>query len=195
MNKILISLLLIIASCQNIKTKRVITATYDDGKIRSVREYPNNRDTLTYKIFIFYKSGKILQLAEVKEGYYIGKKVMYFENQNIAQVDSFFLPQLGNDPNWNGQVTRFYENGKISQRYAVKNGRVNGVFENYNSSGIISKEYQEIDTLKNGIYNEYFNNGIKSYQAYYINGQKSGMEYYFNETGDTIEYGLIEDNQ
>ncbi len=89
-------------------------------------------------------------------------------------------------------ATRFYPNGTISQRYLVKLGKMNGLFQNYKENGIISKEYEVIDdSIKNGSYTEYHSNGIKSYQTTYLLGKPEGMEYYFNSSGDTTEYGMF----
>lgn len=196
MKKYIEILLILFGGCQNNNNHReVILAKYPDGKTRTSIQYFNLKDTSKYFINVYFNNGDLFQKATINDGAYIGKKVTYFQNQSVAQIDSLFAPQVIGNKNWTGMVTRFYPNGVISQRYLVKKGKMDGLFQNYKENGIISKEYQVIDTLKNGPYTEYHPNGVKAYQTTYFLGKRQGMEYYFNLSGDTTEYGIYWDGK
>jgi antitoxin component YwqK of YwqJK toxin-antitoxin module len=188
-------LIILFGGCKSNNNKEVIVARYQDGKTRTSIQYYDLTDTSKYFIKVYFNNGDLLQNARVDSGAYIGKKVTYFQNHKVSQVDSLFAPQIIGDKKWTGMVTRFYPNGSISQRYLVKDGKMDGLFQNYKENGIISKEYQVIDTIKNGSYTEYHENGVKSYQTTYLLGKRQGMEYYFNLSGDTIEYGMFWDGK
>jgi len=194
--KYIVIIIVLFEACQPKDNRIVILAKYPDGKMKTSVQYFHLNDTLKYSLKEYFQNGELYHEATVNDGTFIGRKIKYFGNRLVAQIDSLFVPQVIGSKNWTGMVTRFYSNGVISQRYLVKNGKMNGIFQNYKDDGIISKEYEVIDdTIKNGIYTEYHSNGVRSYQTTYILGEHHGMEYYFNLSGDTTEYVMYRDGE
>jgi antitoxin component YwqK of YwqJK toxin-antitoxin module len=195
MNRSLYFLVLILFSCNPNKTKEIIVARYKNGNIKILNKYPDSKDTSTYISKVYFANGNLAQTVEFRNSMFVNKKITYFKNQNIYQIDSLYFPQSRENGNWSGQVTRYYANGNIAQQYFVKNSKTEGLFKNYNDSGKIWEEFEVIDTIKNGVFTAYYDNGKKSYQTYYVMGKHTGMEYHFKKSGDTLDYGLYQDDK
>jgi len=147
MNKQYGFLILIFFSCNGTAKKTRVVERFEDGNIKIMNEYLDPRDTSNYLSNVYFHNGTLHQTVEFKHGMFINKKVTYFENKNIYQIDSLYTPQKRNDKNWTGEVTRYFSNGKIAQRYKILNGKMSGLFQNFNDSGLIWNEYEVIDTI------------------------------------------------
>jgi antitoxin component YwqK of YwqJK toxin-antitoxin module len=192
--RLLVTIWLFSEACQNIERKNKIMQRYPDGNTKTLITYFNANDTTKFLVKEFLENGSLYHEATVNNGEFIGKKIKYYQDKTVAQIDSLFVPESVGSKNWTGMVIRFYPTGVMSQRYFVKNGEMTGLFQNYKKDGIISKEYEVSgDSIKNGSYTEYHSNGVKSYQTTYAFGKHQGMEYYFDLSGDTTEYGLFMD--
>src|SRR5665213_2319673 len=104
---------IVFISCHMDNSKKLVVARYEDGKIRTIREYKKTNHTSVYKKLVYLRNGKLFQTALVEKGCYIGNKATFFENQRISQIDSLFYPQKVGSKDWSGQVTRFYANGHV----------------------------------------------------------------------------------
>jgi antitoxin component YwqK of YwqJK toxin-antitoxin module len=67
------------------KSKRVVDR-YDDGRVFAVCIYPNIADTATFELLNYHHNGKLFKKGEIKNGQYIGEKIIYFDNGKIYQV-------------------------------------------------------------------------------------------------------------
>jgi antitoxin component YwqK of YwqJK toxin-antitoxin module len=177
------------------QVKRVM-ATYSNGNASSILVYPDGRDTTTFEITNYYPDGKIFKHGQIRNGKYVGKKVTYFENGRVYQIDSLFYPSPRHAKEWGGLLFRFNENGTISQEYTVKNGLFNGLFRQYSDSGVLIKEYYlKDDSIKNGLYQEFYKNGRVSLKLNYIENVLDGMAYFFEPNGDTVKYYNFKNNR
>jgi antitoxin component YwqK of YwqJK toxin-antitoxin module len=180
-------LLLFLISCKTELKKTLVT--FPDGNPAVQAIYPDKSDTTSGRLLIYYPNGKIYKEAILLNNQYVNRKVTYYKNGNVSQIDSLTSACDTTTDLCDGIVVRYYENGNISQRYIVKNNAHNGLTQQYASNGKISKEYELInDTIKNGIYHEFYDNGKIAFECNYKNDTIAGYGFYFNENGDTIKY-------
>jgi antitoxin component YwqK of YwqJK toxin-antitoxin module len=157
----------------NIKTKVTFKLDHNDS----------------YEIINYYDNGNISRKATVVNYKYVGAKFFYFKSGKIAQIDSIENSCDTNFYNCDGKIVRYYENGKISQRYTVKNNEFEGLSEQYDANGLIVKRYMMInDSTKTGIYEEFHKNGMISLKSTKQNNMLCGLVYLFDERGDTTQY-------
>lgn len=188
-----IILFLLGISCTR-KGKKVVDR-YRDGNVFAVCVYPDTEDTTTFELLNYYPDGKIFKEGEIKNDEYVGNKVSYYESGKISQIDSLFYPQARHDPKWNGILTRYNQNGTLSQQFFVKNGLFNGPCYQYGSNGVLIKEYNLIeDSVKDGLYEEFYDNGKVSLKFNYTKNVLNGIAYFFDTTGDTIKYYYFKNN-
>jgi len=166
-----------------------VVARYASGTPRTVYEYPDRRDSLTYIIRIYYPDGRIYKVGTVKNGLFADKKITYFESGKIHQIDSLSKPCDKQADACDGSLIRYNENGTISQHYIIRNGQFNGLSQHYNGNGVLVKSYYlRNDSIKDGEYFEFYDNGIIARKATYKNDTLTGYEYFFKENGDTAKY-------
>src|ERR1700722_12613428 len=174
-------------SCRNSGIK--IVSRYENGMVEVAYEFPNKHDTLNYTFKKYYPDGKINKIANVVNGKYSGEVLTYSVTGKIHEIDSVVEPCNVNPGRCDAILVRYYENGKISQRYIVKDGKLNGLTQQYNDRGILVKQYYLIDdSIKNGEYEEFYENGNVACKATYSMGKPAGTEYFFKENGDTGKY-------
>ncbi len=174
-------------SCKTERKK--ILGRFPDGKPSVVILYPDKSDTTTGSIFVYYHDGKIKIKLSLDEDKYVGQKITYYHSGQIEQIDSLSQPCDTSQDECDGSLIRYYENGKISQRYTVRNNIFNGMSQHFLPNGVLAKEYELKNGMtKNGIYKEFSDNGNVSLECTYQNDTIVGFEYFFNEKGDTIKY-------
>jgi antitoxin component YwqK of YwqJK toxin-antitoxin module len=169
-----------------------IIARFPNGSPLLIYRYPDKRDTLTFVSIQYYSDGKIHKVDSVENSMIIGTPIIYYPDGKFFQIDSLFKPVKIFDTIWDGTTTRFYENGRPSDKFIVKRGIVNGMYHHYDMNGALVREYFVVDTIKNGIYREFYKNGKVKYQGHLKNDMKSGAEYYFSENGDTSKYNATD---
>jgi antitoxin component YwqK of YwqJK toxin-antitoxin module len=174
-------------ACNNSQVK--IGSRYENGKVEFAYEFPDKYDTLNYTLKMYYPDGKVRKIANVKNGKYFGVIRTYSTSGKIHQIDSLMEPCSVNPGKCDEILIRYYEDGKVSQRYIEKNGTFNGMTQQYTEQGILAKEYNLIgDSIKNGEYKEFYDNGNVSRKAAYRMDTLVGTDYFFKENGDTAKY-------
>jgi antitoxin component YwqK of YwqJK toxin-antitoxin module len=184
---ILVLLLLLLLACDRPKVK--ILRRFSSGKVMAQLEFPDNSDTSHFFIKTFYQDGEIKKEAEVRNHKYVRRKIVYFKNGGIYQIDSISKPCDTSSNACDGELIRYNDNGTISQRFAVQNNQLNGLSEHYDSKGVLVKTYYLVNnTIKNGEYKEYYPNGNVALRAKYQMDTIVGYEYYFKDNGDTLKF-------
>jgi len=162
---------------------------YRNGTVEALVVYPDKTNHSNCLIKTFFPNGQIFQIATMKNGKYIGKKIIYFPNGNIYQIDSLTLPCDTSNQVCNGTLIRYNKNGRISQHFTVKNGAFDGLSRHYDGQGKLVKEYGlKNDTIKDGDYREFNDNGTVAYKGTFKNNSLVGFRYFFDENGDTVKY-------
>jgi len=193
--EIFLSILIItfLASSCKSPSKKII-GRFSDGTPIMIYEYPDHSDTSSFISITYYPNGRVHQRDTVKNFKVVGRPTVYYSNGNVYQIDSFFSSPDAFTNQWNGVMTQFYENGKISGQFSIKNGIIDGRSKHFNIDGILIKEYFEKDSVKQGDYKEFYNNGKVSFQATFLNDVPVGYEYFFDENGDTVKYFAVNKN-
>ncbi len=176
-----------VVSCKTEPKK--IVYRYPNGDPETEIYYPDQADTTFFSIFKFHENGKIAIEATIEKGKYVGQKISYYHDGQIMQIDSLSKPCDTTQNECDGSLIRYFENGKISQRYIVKNNIFNGLSQHYLRNGMLVKEYELKNGMtKNGFYREFHDNGKVSFSCIYQNDTIVGFGYYFNKNGDTMKY-------
>ncbi len=154
-----IFILFILVSCGQTEIKKVIY-TFPNGIVGKVRYYSDESDTLTYRIEVFYLSGKrdfvgnfvedrkegvwtwwyenekIKDKCKYKEGYYIDTIYHWYENGNLRQIE-FLSGQIGEKvgDKYSGTTIRYFENGKIKEQITTIDDKLEGKHIVYNEKG------------------------------------------------------------
>lgn len=103
----------------------------------------------------YYDDGKILEVANYKDGKLNGERTLYYPDGKIMQKENYV------DNKYEGKLTAYYEDGSLQQEGFYKDNMMNGVWKNY------SKEYKNVlkdettmkDNKIDGLYKEYYPNG------------------------------------
>ena len=74
-----------------------------------------------------------------------------------------------------GQVTWYFESGKVFQKGNYKNGLLNGELLIFHESGSLKNKIHYLNNQRDGSWIEYFEDGTLKEMGSYINGKKDGM--------------------
>jgi antitoxin component YwqK of YwqJK toxin-antitoxin module len=166
-----------------------ITERFPNGKPEVVHEMADRDDTLNYTLKVYYPDGQVKRVAQVVNGMYVGIITSYFGSGKIYEIDSLTAPCRTDLGNVDGNLTRYYENGNLCQKFSVKNGHFNGMSFHYDNKGTLAKMYTLLDdSIKNGIYKEFYDDGRVLRLATFHMDTLVGNEYIFKENGDTLKY-------
>ena len=176
-----------VVSCKTERKK--VVDKFPDGKPATMIVYPDQSDTTTCTIIVYHDNGKVALKVTMEKGKYVGQKITYYHSGQIKQIDSLSQPCDTTQDECDGSLIRYYENGKVSQRYTVRKNIFNGMSQHFLNNGTLAKEYELKNGMtKNGIYREFYDNGKVSFECKYQNDTIVGFGYYFNEKGDTVKY-------
>lgn len=82
--------------------------------------------------------------------------------------------------------TRFYPNGQKEIEYELRNGKRNGLFQQWYATGEkwIVENYK--DDIKNGDFTIYYSNGNINYTGEYLEGRPTGTWIFYDESGSMV---------
>jgi antitoxin component YwqK of YwqJK toxin-antitoxin module len=135
--RLIISGLLVLASCSQIFSQKVVTTYYNPYWFLSTKEYSEyyrvaRIDTLNYKfngiVKDYYKNGKLQMIGTYKANVKQGEFLFYYPSGNL-KTRGFYKDNL----RW-GIWTNYYENGKIKE-VLVFNDSFLSVLEYYDKNG------------------------------------------------------------
>lgn len=89
-----------------------------------------------------------------------------------------------------GELTHYYENGKIRQTGTMKNGQYDGQLENYYENGKLQRSIYVVDGVGNGEVNFYYENGQLKESGVLRNDKRNGLFQFFYEDGKP--QGIVE---
>jgi antitoxin component YwqK of YwqJK toxin-antitoxin module len=149
-----------------------IRTFYENGKLKSVKEYKNGFPDGYY--LRFYPNGKM----SLKMEYLNGKPlyfIQYYENSKIKakQFDSAGY-------RW---IFRYFENGKVLRKESLKNGLLNGIIFQYHENGNVEMKITYKDGKRNGSFKMYFPNGKLKAECNYVNDSIDGVFKIWTEDG------------
>lgn len=163
--------------------------TYSDGKIKTEYVYPNKNDESKYNIIDYYNNGKVSFKGTVENNKFIGVKLSYYETGNLREVDSISNPCDFDICCCDGKVFRYYNNGKLDEKFENKNGVANGLVFIYgsDSSGKVWQIRNYTDDKQNGITKTFYESGKLYKVEDFKNDTLINHVFYFRENGDTMK--------
>jgi len=228
----------ILFSCSSGQKTKIIEK-WVNGKSKIVVSYDNPNDTLTYlREFYFengmlgtrgkyvngkkdglwqwwYDNGHKKDVATISNDLYVGERKHWREDGTLRQVEIITGKCFGDC--CDGIITLFYPNGKIQEKWNIKSGLLNGVYEIFYING--QKKSQRIfkDDKENGISMDWdemgrltiettFRLGIedgprveyfKRYNIHgqYINGKEEGEWKYIDSLGKVLRIDIYRDGK
>ena len=178
----LISTLVCFASCTNIEVKE----RHSNGKPKEVRTYLN-KDSTDFKIVQYYSSGQKSFEGDVINKFFVGRKISYYENGKVKQIDSLHKPCALDFCCCDGLVKRYTANGILQETFVNSNGVENGLVFTYDTLGRLEAKYEMENGRKNGKAEKYFVDGTLAFKATFRNDTIQGYALYFYKTGDTLK--------
>ena len=198
-----ISLLLILffIGCGQTETKKEFY--YDGTKlVQEIRYYKNPNDSMTFSKEDFYKSGKKFytgQLAngtkegiwtwwyengnkkdecKYADGFYVDTVHHWYENGQLKQIEIVEGRTVRTDGccNCNGTIVRYFENGKIKEKFTSLGDKFQGSYTTYDENGSwTSKTYK--DDIQSGPTTEHIidSTGLQIIIGQYENGKETGI--------------------
>jgi len=153
----------------------LMSGYHDNGKLDYTINYESNFENGSAN---YYDRNGILQFTRE---YYYGKIVGYtYLGTNGSPVETISIT------NETGVVKSFFENGKISREYEMKNGLFVGNYSEFYENGQLMATTDYIDGIINGIRTEYWDNGeVKSEEPYFDNYLNGEVKHY-NKNGNLI---------
>jgi uncharacterized protein len=210
---ILISALLTIVSCGQTETKEIIS-TYDNGEPEIIFYYKDKNDSLTYRKEVFFESGKLMYTGNVtkdvkdgvwtwwyengnkkdqckyRNGFYADTVYHWFESGQLSQIE--IIPEntvrYDNACSCNGTIIRYYENGKLKEKFNSINGKFQGTYTTFDENGgwtILT--YQE-DVLQGFTTERNIDslNNLMIVVGQYENGKENGLWRWFDKDSTII---------
>lgn len=89
-----------------------------------------------------------------------------------------------------GELTHYYENGKIRQTGTMQNGRYNGLLENYYENGKLQRSVYMVNGVGNGEVKSYYENGQLEESGQLKDEKRDGLFHFFYEDGKP--QGMVE---
>jgi len=175
MKKIFLLLLLLSSltfSKNSSDIKMIDNIAYQNGKLYSgetVLGVVDYSDGKNYRMDCIYLNGKLN-----------GKYTIYYDNNLIKEIGNY----KDNLPN--GDIIRYFKNGKTSDKIKMSSGKPNGILYNYYETGILKETSTYVNGLRNGEYNLYYENGKLKLKGTDKNDKQQGLAYRYDEKGKLI---------
>ena len=191
------------SSCQN--SEILISETWPNQKPKTLIEYTNPQDTLTYNIIGLYETGDTNFVYSISNDKRDGISRYYFENGQPRYIIEYKDDQFhGKSTFWypNGQLWQtakfhygnlvdtlmdYYENGALKSTGIFENG--SGELKYFHSNGNKWKTGKLINGKEEGLWTYYYLNGAKLSEGSFRNGLKNGSFTNYYMTGEIMEKG------
>ncbi|MFZ4785681.1 MAG: hypothetical protein ACOYLH_09395 [Flavobacteriales bacterium] len=180
-----------------------------DGKLMRTVEMKN--DSRNGKYTIYYKSGAVCEERNYLNDQRDGDIKMYAPDGSLMiemhYIDGVLLSYtyLGSNgklvadkivENDNGTITAYYQNGKKSIEFGLKNGDFEGDYTVYLPSGKILKQFSYVDGWSVNKAVDYYPNGQLYMEGNYLNGNENGTFKWYHENGklaieETYQEGFL----
>lgn len=95
----------------------------------------------------------------------------------------------------NGQWQEWFENGKLKYNAYWKDGKGHGLWQYFHENGILRYEESYIMDIPDGISRQYYNNGQLQADFFWLQGKKQGVWTSYSETGIGLKVEIYDDNK
>lgn len=136
--------------------KKKIEVKNNDGVV--IESYYVDKKNPIVKIGVYnkyYDDGKILEVANFKDGKINGERTLYYQSGKIMQKENYV------DNRYEGKLTSYYEDGSLQQEGFYKDNMMNGIWKNYfkDIKNVVKEETTLKDNKIEGLYKEFYPNG------------------------------------
>ena len=200
-DEIIILTLCGLMSCTHSEIKKIVS-TYKNEKPDIICYYLDKADSTTYRKEAFYESGKPEYTGHVYQAKKAGTWIWWYENGNKKDqckysegfyVDTVFhwykngglreiqivvngMVRENGCCNCNGTIIRYYENGKLGERFTLIDDKLQGTSISYAENGDWKLETYKNDTLSGPTIEHFIDsNKVKIVAGQYKNGKESGV--------------------
>lgn len=153
-----------------------------DEKLKMVTNYRDGLKNGLSTTYMYVKDGK----ENLKEGKKIKALERYYNNDVLQRELKFYITgQMEYDGYLiNGLVTKWYENGQKSEKYTMKDRKIDGIYNSWHINGQLNKSGTVINGKEEGSWEYYQETGDKQMIENYALGKLSGIktEYYASGT-------------
>ncbi len=108
---------------------------------------------------------------KVKNGYWI---VKYYQNGN-KYTEGFSTTKKTNNESYEGIVSYYNTDGKLSQKVSYKGGIIDGIKKTYFNTGEVQSLGKFKNGKENGVWKFFYKNGKIKTKGRYKNGEKVGV--------------------
>jgi len=178
--------ILLLTACR--RHHKIVIQRFADGKPFVIHEYFDNGDESNYINYEYYENGRIHRIDTIHGDQVVGTPIEYYPSGVVHRKDTLFHPRNIKSTQWDGIMTNYFEDGKISGQFEVRSGKIKGFSRHYDRSGNLLKTYYLDDTIKNGEYREYHPNGKIYVKTAYKHDTLTGFVFLFDENGDSLKY-------
>lgn len=185
-------LLVLLTAC----TRTEIKERYKNGHKKEVWIYPYSGNNKEHTVILYYPTGERSFQASVENDHFIGKRISYYQNGKVHQIDSSYTPCPVDveKRNNSGIVKVFTETGWLTKiSYYQPHERCTS--EEYDSNGVIKKKYEYAHHKINGYYIEYLDSGTARFEGTMVDDTLTGFGVFFDENGDTSKTVWYQNNQ
>ncbi len=176
---------------------------FPNGSIKAIIYFNNGLKVGTWESFSV--DGKKQAILNYKSDTLFGEQVLYHPNGEIAEYKEIVIEEGKKII----KVSKYYDNGKLFERYALHNNQIQGTFKKYHPSGIIWEDFEysnnsllEVKEMKTptgkpffkgnfreggGELRRYHGNGKLYAIEQFKNNQKFGKAQYFDDDVLRIE--------
>jgi antitoxin component YwqK of YwqJK toxin-antitoxin module len=191
MDKILLIIFTVffVASCSSEADLIQLKDTYPNGNPKREFIYRHKDDSLNFTIKEYYPNGRPSFSATVENGMFLGKKISYYKNGNLKEVDSLNHPCKLDYCCCDGIVTKYKPNGQLDHSFEIRDGAANGLVTLYDdSTGKVDIIYTYENDRKNGSYTSFYPSGKVYSKGTHRNDSLVDYQYFFKENGDTLKF-------
>jgi len=120
-------------------------------------------------------------------------RTYYITGELYASGDFISVDKFDDNKSiFDGEITIYYKNGKVKEKYTWQNGKQNGDDSVYAEDGLLKRKGSFIDGQLNGLYTEFLDNGAYI-QAEYLNGKPKYPYYiYGNQDGNIMRISFAD---
>ncbi|CAL2088578.1 MORN repeat variant [Tenacibaculum sp. 190524A02b] len=131
--------------------------------------YDANWQETTEDLAVYYRP----EPKKIKDGYWI---VDYYKSGQV-QMEGFSSVNAAAEgkEKFNGLVTYFHSNGKVSHKANYKNGNLHGVRKVFYETGELKEQGKYKNGKREGVWKIFYRNGKIKEKGKYKNGEKAGV--------------------
>ena len=145
----------------------------------------------------YYENGNLHRKGnKIKDKYYIKtyrkNGTLMSRTSHRCGIDHDFT--TCEDINIDGPFEEYYENGQLSEKGTIKNGKYHGLHKQYHKNGQLWYEERFSNGERNGNYVKFFPNGQVQYRGNFCEDKRTGLHRSWDSDGNLVFRGRYVDD-